>query len=53
MAFFLPYSKVGMLLQFLSAYMAQAYTRECLRQNNMRSHFVSLQSGKGGDPKAT
>ena len=53
MASFLPYSKVGMLLQFLSAYMARAYTRECLRQNNMQSHCASLQSGKDGDPKAT
>lgn len=53
MTFFLPYSKVGMLLQLLSAYMAQAYTRECLRQNNMQSRFVSLQNGKDGDPKAT
>lgn len=53
MTSFLPYSKVDMLLQFLSAYMARAYTRECLRQNNMQSHSASLQNGKGDDPKAT
>jgi hypothetical protein len=48
-----PYNKVDMLLQLIAAYTARAYTQECLRQNNMQSHYTSLQSKKGDDPKAT